>query len=189
MGAILSLEVGSTTFTFGPMGVLSSDLAMYGWTSTTLTLNNVGASAIVRGINLGGMVSADGKCSGGVPLTFAATQSMVEGNPSTPSIALNYAGFWRFRWSLASGTRNITVRCKQVVNENPRPTITVEANPDIGLLTDVVGVASSSTGWVDIGPVTVTPTSAGAVWVKLRNNLDLNSLTSTPAYFDHIVVT
>jgi hypothetical protein len=94
-------------------------------------------------------------------------------------------GMWRFRWAVRVGVNNIQVNCKQEVNGSPRPSMIVKANPDVGLNSDTTASAGSSTGWVVIGPITVTATAVGPVWVELHNNYQ--GAWATPAFFDHIV--
>ena len=110
-----------------------------------------------------------------------------EGNPSPPSLRLNVRGTYRFRWTVAAGSRSISIDVKQAVNVSPRPRVTVLANPDIGVNADVQGSAASGAGWVTIGPIAVTPSSAGALWVILEALYDGQS--GIPSYWDHIVTT
>lgn len=100
----------------------------------------------------------------------AGARNNVEGDPSQPCLELFGPGMWRFRWSFASGSRSISISVMQVSDSTPRPTLTVKANPDCGVNADVTGTAGSGVGWVTIGPVNITPTSSGAVWVELRSN-------------------
>ena len=174
---------------FGNTPMIGGNTATVGWTNTSKSLNDIGASSYLRGINLGGLVCINGCGGSGIPLMYEVTQSMVEGSPSPPSIMFSHANMWRFKWSVAAGARNISIKCKQVCNESPRPSVTVESNVGIGVMSDVSATAASGVDWVTIGPISITPTSAGAVWVKMYNNLNNNSITNTPAYFDHIVVT
>ena len=109
-----------------------------------------------------------------------------EGNPSQPSLRLDTFGRYRLRWTVASGTRTFSIGCKQAVNASPRPRVTVLANAGIGVAADVSGSAGSGTGWVTIGPITITPSSGGAVWVVLEA-LYLGQYA--PTYWDHIVTT
>jgi len=95
---------------------------------------------------------------------------------------------WRFRWRVRTGARSIQVNVKQAVNISPRPSLIVKANPGIGINADVTGTAASNTGWVVIGPVNITPSSDGAVWVELWNNYDAQ-VYQAPCYFDHIFAT
>jgi len=100
---------------------------------------------------------------------------------------LDVRGTYRFRWTVAAGSRSISIDCKQAVNLSPRPRVTVLANPEIGVNADVQGSAASGTGWVTIGPIAVTPSSAGALWVILEALYDGQS--GIPTYWDHIVTT
>ena len=109
-----------------------------------------------------------------------------EGDPAQPSLRLDAKGMWRFRWAVASGSRSVSINVKQAVNGSPRPTLVVKANPSIGVNSDVTGTAGSGTGWVTIGPVSITPSSDGAVWVELHNNYD-SQVLQTPCFWDHIV--
>ena len=186
-GSIISLETGRAKFFILNSTVLGTGKVMSGWTATSQSISNSGVSSYVRGINLGGMVCVNG-CSSGLPLMYGVTQSMSEGSPSAPSIAFNYAGMWRFKWSVVAGTRTITIKCKQVSNQSPRPSMVITANPSIGVPLDIETFASSGIGWVDIGPVTITPTSTGMVFIQIKNNSN-DIRVDTPAYFDHIVVT
>jgi hypothetical protein len=79
------------------------------------------------------------------------------------------------------------VNVKQAANASPRPSMVVKANPAIGLNTDTTGTAAAGAGWIVIGPITVNPTSDGATWVELRNNLE--TVTRAYCYWDHIVTT
>ena len=110
----------------------------------------------------------------------------VEGEPDPPSLRLDAPGVWRFRWTVAAGSHGITVQVKQVENVEPRPTITVKANPDIGVMADVVEVARDGVGWVLAGPLIIEPTSDGAVFVELRNRLQRQP-GRAPCYFDNLV--
>jgi hypothetical protein len=110
-----------------------------------------------------------------------------EGNPQ-PSLRMDAVGFWRFRWSVTSGARTIQIDCKQVLNGAPYPTLVVKANASIGVNADVVGTAGTGAGWKTIGPITANPTSAGALWVELRNNMDAQSGMGK-CYFDNLVTT
>lgn len=96
-------------------------------------------------------------------------------------------GTYRFRWTVAAGSRSISIDVKQAVNVSPRPRVTVLANPDIGVSADVQASAASSAGWVTIGPIAVTPSSAGALWVVLEALYDGQS--GCPSFWDHIVTT
>lgn len=121
-------------------------------------------------------------------LTVGVRREDVEGNPAPPCLAIDIPGHHRFRWGVLAGTRTISIDTKQVSNvTGKRPRIIVKANPEIGVNADVVGDAGAGTGWTTIGPLTVTPTSDGVLWVELWN-MDTQTFES-PAYFDHLVRT
>ena len=113
-------------------------------------------------------------------------KSTTEGNPSNPSLRLDTFGFWRFRWTVSAGTRTIQIDVKQAENQSPRPRVTILANAGIGVASNVTGSAASGTGWTTIGPLTITPSGRGAVWVRLEN---LYVGQYSPCYWDHIVTT
>lgn len=125
-------------------------------------------------------------CSVGESRQVFGARDDVEGNPATPCLRLDARGVWRFRWRVRAGSRSIQVNVKQAINLSPRPTLTVKANPAIGIAADVSATAGSSAGWIVLGPVAVTPTIDGATWVELRSNYDAQYLAA-PCYFDHIV--
>lgn len=111
-----------------------------------------------------------------------------EGNPTPPCLAIDQPNVRRFRWGVLAGTRTISIDTKQVSNvTGKRPRIIVKANPEIGVNADVVGDAGAGTGWTTVGPLTVTPTSDGVLWVELWN-MDTDTFQSS-AYFDHLVRT
>lgn len=129
-------------------------------------------------------------CSGdaGGNEAVMGAKDTTEGSPSQPSLRMDGQGKFRFRWHVASGARTIQVSCKQAINTSPRPTLVVKANPDIGVNADVTETAGAGTGWVTIGPATINPTSAGAVWVELWCNYS-GQIRITPCYWDHIQAT
>jgi hypothetical protein len=141
-----------------------------------------------RGIYLQSVGSLDGSDNTGIRiLETGLTRSLSEGSPSASSLKLDEPIMWRFRWSVTAGTRTISVRAKQsVTTVSQRPTMTVKANSNIGVNSDLPATASISSDWVTIGPISFLATAAGVVWVELRNNA---YYSNTPAYFDHIVVT
>jgi hypothetical protein len=72
---------------------------------------------------------------------------------------------------------------KQVSNiAGKRPWMVIKANPGIGVATDIVGIAPAGTGWVKMGPLAVTATHAGVLYVELWNK-DTDTFNS-PAFFD-----
>jgi len=146
-------------------------------------------------ISLGGPTSYDGVSSGGRHMQAGVTQSTTQGNPSPPSLQLSQPGFWRFRWTVQSGTRTLSIMVMQSANTSPYPSLTVKANSAIGVNSDVTGTSPGGTSWVKIGPVTVSPTSEGVLWVELHNNLNLFTFTvpgqtvGSPCYFGQIIAT
>jgi len=93
---------------------------------------------------------------------------------------------FRFRWTVKAGARTISVDVKQPLNQSPRPKLTIAANPALGINADVSASAPDGTDWVTIGPVSISPTADGAVWVYLSNEL---VGVCSPCWFDKIAVT
>jgi hypothetical protein len=108
-----------------------------------------------------------------------------DGDPIQPSLRQDKKGRHRLRWSVKAGARFIAVKVKQPTNLSPRPSVIIKANPEIGLPVDLSGTAPSGTDWVTIGPISVTPSARGAVWVELWNNVDGGG--GAPCYWDNIV--
>lgn len=158
-------------------------------TSTGSILTSRPAVIASPKLNVGDLMgSVDGGVTTGRYFQTGVTQSLSEGNSSAPSLCIYYPGKWRFKWEVKRGVRKISVKAKQTSNiADYRPSLVVRSNPSIGILNDVSASAASSTDWVTIGPVTVTPTVSGVVWVELHNN-DTQTFIS-PAYFDTIVST
>lgn len=114
-------------------------------------------------------------------------------------LVLNYTGFWRFRWAVKSGTRILTVQASQNSTGSFRPSVIIKKNPSIGINNDVSASAPDGAGYVTVGPMTITPTALGYVWVELHNNAGQYPMigylsngsgsgeTSWPCLFDHIV--
>lgn len=100
---------------------------------------------------------------------IGARRDNTEGTPSPPCLALDFWGFWRFRWAVGPGNRSITVFAKQVSNTTTRPSIRLKANTDVGLNADVDAVMGSSTGWIS-STASFMATGTGAIWVELHNN-------------------
>lgn len=117
------------------------------------------------------------------------TSMVVGGKDSTEGILrMDAKGMWRFRWVVASGNRTIEISVKQPVNLTPYPTLTVKANPDIGVNSDVTETSPGGAGYVTIGPASISPSSAGAVWVELKANYDGQYGTS-PCYWKDVTTT
>lgn len=125
------------------------------------------------------------------PMQLGLKKNTVEGSPSAPCLELPAKQSWRFRWVVKSGAKRVSIKVKQVGigSTGTRPTLTVKANPSIGLDIDTVATAPDGTDWVTIGPVVFVPNAAGVVYVEVKNNIDITTgETSTSlAYFDHIV--
>lgn len=118
------------------------------------------------------------------------------GSPTSPSLRLDYNGFWRFRWVVKGGNRSISVLAQQnSTGSVNRPSMVIKSNSNVGINFDLSASAADGSGWITMGPITFTATSGSqdTVWVELHNN-NLNQpninglILSTPAYFDHIVV-
>lgn len=154
-------------------------------TAVRSLIGRQGVVGFLKSITLGGPSAYLGDNTWERHLQTGVREELVDGYPSPPCLALDYPGFWRFRWQLAPGTQTISVWAKQVSNvTGKRPQMIVKANPTIGLAADVVGTAASSTGWTKIGPIGVTASAAGVVWVELWNK-DTDTFYST-SYFDTI---
>jgi hypothetical protein len=145
-------------------------------------------SSYAKGITLGGIGTTNIDGNFGSNMFFGVGKNTTEGSPATPCLELKYANKWRFKWSLAIGTRTISVKCKQVSNLSPRPSLTVKSNASVGLSADLITYAPSGTDWVTIGPASFVSTGTDAVWVELANNMT-SSVSISPTLFDHIVVT
>lgn len=126
---------------------------------------------------------------GGSPVWISGmSKELVDGSPGAPSLKLDRPNSWRFRWAIRStGAHTIQINAKQAVNQNPRPSMIVRANPSIGIYNDVSASAPTGTGWVLLGPISVTTSAVGATYVDISNNY--SGSTSSSCYFDHIVST
>jgi hypothetical protein len=138
----------------------------------------------LQGVSISGLTSIHGDTYDR-HLQTGVREETVDGYPSPPCLALDYPGMWRFRWQVVPGTQTISIYAKQVSNvAGKRPTMIVKANPGAGLLADITGTAGAGTGWVKIGPLSVTVANAGVLYVELHNN-DTDTFYST-AYFDNL---
>lgn len=160
----------------GPAYAMTGDRQAYG---------GPGVIGVINTLNLDGLSSNYSDGNFGRHMQVGVIEELVDGSPGPPCLKLAIPGFWRFRWAVASGSHTIQCDVKQVINASPRPTLVVIKNTDIGINADVIVTAGSSTGWITLGPATITPNATGAVWVELHNNYA--SLSNTPCYFDHIV--
>ena len=154
----------------------------------------VGQIGYVQGLAFGAPTSLDGQGSFGRHMQVGVNEDMTIGNPSPPSLRLDIPGFWRFRWTVPLGSHTVSVLTMQNSTGSYRPSMVVKANKVLGLNTDVVASASYVPGWTTIGPIAFTVTSSVVVWVELHNNnfavpnIYGSVQSTTPAYFDHIVV-
>lgn len=108
-----------------------------------------------------------------------------EGFSSQPSLRLDARGVYSFLWAMTAGARALSISVKQAANADPRPSVVIRANPEIGINADITTVAGSGTGWVTIGPIAVNPAQAGCVRVELRNNYNAMIFTA-PCYWDNL---
>jgi hypothetical protein len=92
---------------------------------------------------------------------------LTDGSPLTPCLEFDYGGFFRFRWPMGAGLHELSMDVRNLSGLLPYPVITLRANPAIGINADVVGSAVAGTGWQTIGPLSVTATGNGAIWVEL----------------------
>lgn len=154
-----------------------------------------GVAGYLKGMAFGAPTSFDGQGSFGRHMQYGLNKEVTLGNPGAPSLRLDYPGFWRFRWVVKPGSRTISIFANQnSTGSLYRPTLVVKANSNVNINTDLTAVAPAGAGWVSIGPISFTATGTDVVWVEMHNNninmVNINgSLVSTPAYFDHIVVT
>ena len=156
----------------------------------------------VQGISLGGPLSSDSNANSGKIMTVGLNKENIQGNPSAPSMRLDYPSSWRFRWVVTPGARSITCLAQQnstsSISGSFRPSMTVKSNPSIGLNYDISASAPNGNGWQTIGPINFTVTSTDQVWIELRNNnyaipslngYLLTPISSSSAYFDNITTT
>jgi hypothetical protein len=148
----------------------------------------------VRSFSLFDMAGQD-QSSGGWSMQVGVVRSNTEGSPSSPSLLLRQPGAWRFRWQVQTGTQTISCYCKQAINVSPFPSMVARANSSLGLAANVTGTSGGGAGWVKIGPISVTVTGPGVLWVELRANLKTQDASSAnplgpwyPCYFDNIDV-
>ena len=182
----------SNTFpnTDNPSDQYFVDLVLDNVVAATGQRDRYGEQCVVgalQGISLGAPSSGLGDNTYSRHLQTGVREEFNDGYPSPPCLALDYPGFWRFRWQVIPGSQTLSCYAKQVSNVTGlRPTMVVKANPAIGFPADVVTAAGSSTGWIKVGPMTAVVSAPGVLWVELHNN-DTNTFQST-AYFDNIGV-
>jgi hypothetical protein len=120
-------------------------------------------------------------------LLVRLTKSTTEGDAAVPSMWVRGPYRKSFLWPVDAGTRTISVRCKYSPDvASRRPSLVVKANSEIGV-TEQTSSAPSGTGWVTIGPITITPSSDGVVEVELR--FDHMHEYEMDCYIDDIEVT
>jgi hypothetical protein len=110
----------------------------------------------------------------------------MEGSGGPPCVVFEKPGRYRFRWPVDPGERTITVDCKYAPDAAPRPTLRIRANTEIGVNADLVATAPAGSGWVTIGPLSITPSEKGGVWVELEG---LSRADGFSARFDNVVAT
>lgn len=179
----------------------SGSLTGAGPTSSSLGGNRRGNSGIMQGISFNDLSYTWGRNENGRPMQVGVSKEPVSGSLNDPCLKLEYPGFWRFRWAVKSGTRTVSVQARQNSTGSFRPSVVIRANPSIGVNTDVSGSAPDGNSWTTIGPLAISPTSVGYVWVELHNNNTYyptvgyitnssgSAETLRPVLFDHIVTT
>jgi hypothetical protein len=145
-------------------------------------MNPVETSAVATGwlkkINLGGTSESELLCF--------ITKDSAEGTPGVPSMKMDRANTFEFFWPVSAGSHDFSVSVKQAANLSPRPRVTIIANAECGVNANSSATAAAGAGWVTIGPITITPSSDGAVRVRLENMLEG---IHTPCFWDNISVT
>lgn len=91
-----------------------------------------------------------------------------DGEEEPPSGLFRGQASHRVRWAVTAGEHTISVKVKCSISEAPYPVLRVYANPSIGVNANVEGVAIAGTDWQTIGPITVSPTSQGALLVEIE---------------------
>lgn len=133
---------------------------------------------VLKKISTGGASESD--------LTVGLGKNVADGSPAPPCLEMdrktNYDIFWPIEPNVAN---TFTAKVKQPVIASLQPRVTIIADASLGVNADVTGTAAASTGWVTIGPLTVNPTSAGVLLVRLENR----SMDQDPrSYWDCVVV-
>jgi|ERR1041384_116380 hypothetical protein len=145
-------------------------------------LSNLAVYIVPRIINAGGIRQEE--------LHVGISKDDTEGSPGSPCMRMSQIGYWRFRRTLNAGTRAFQINVKQAANQSPRPSVIIRKNLSMGINSDITIIAPSDTGWVVVGPQTISVTNQGFVWIELHNNYETYPPTA-PAYcyWDHVVVT
>lgn len=102
-----------------------------------------------------------------MPMAFGAARDDSVGASAAPSLRMTRYGVYRCLWSIAPGSRRVSVKVRQTLPDTPRPRLVVKATPEVGLAADLTADAPAGTDWVTIGPLAFTATAIGAVWVEL----------------------
>jgi hypothetical protein len=116
------------------------------------------------------------------------SKSPTEGSLSAPSLVMDRAQVFSVRWPVVSGSANtFSIKVKQPGCSTLPPRIVAKADASLGVNSDVVGTAAVGTGWLTIGPISVTPSVSGVIEVQLESRADCDF----PAlcYWDSISVT
>ena len=171
--------------------------SMVGFSSSIYSTTHRANNAALQGVSWNGDVTTmDGSTTGGKHLQYGVSKNTTDGSPNAPSLQLDYPGSWRFRWTIKGPTRTVSVLAKQNSTGSYRPSMVVRANKDIGINNDLSASAADGSGWTLIGPISVTPTGTGSLWVELHNNnLVYPSIgwsdgsVTRPVLFDHITTT
>lgn len=116
---------------------------------------------------------------------YGISKDTSDGNPTQPSMKITHRGEFRFEWVVSSGSRTISVDCRQILNMTPYPRMRVLANAALGV-TEQSASAASGTGWKTIGPISVSPSADGVLVVVLENLLDR---PDSVCNFDKLVTT
>lgn len=102
------------------------------------------------------------------PLSYGVTQG-VDGDPTAPSLVLSgrYARSKRLRLPVRAGAGTLTCKVRQDTPLNPRPSIAILENSELGIAFQEA-TAPSGPGWVTIGPMSFTSSADGGIEVELR---------------------
>lgn len=105
----------------------------------------------------------------GTDLTCGITKEIVDGDPSAPSMRVDGPFRHKFLWGVDSGTRTIKIRVKYSADSGAgfRPKLIINANSDINVAATSSEAPAGAGSWQVIGPITVTPSAAGALEVVL----------------------
>lgn len=109
-----------------------------------------------------------------------------DGSPAQPCLEFSDCNaLFRFRWAVKAGTRTLSIKVANVTGLTPYPTVTIRANPAIGVNADVVGTALAGTAWQTIGPLSVSPSSDGVLLVELYSG-GVNANNLRPVRWDSV---